>query len=66
MGDWSGWSSCSKDCGGGVMTRSRVPVTESENGGMTCGEATDPQQCNVEQSKTYDRVWVVHVCISKF
>jgi len=52
MGDWSGWSSCSKDCGGGVMTRSRVPVTESENGGMTCGEATDPQQCNVESCDT--------------
>jgi uncharacterized protein YegL len=48
MGDWSGWSSCSKDCGGGVMTRSRIPLTEEENGGESCGETSDPQQCNVE------------------
>jgi uncharacterized protein YegL len=30
------------------MTRSRVPLTEEENGGESCGAATDPQQCNVE------------------
>jgi uncharacterized protein YegL len=30
------------------MTRSRIPLTEAENGGESCGAATDPQQCNVE------------------
>jgi uncharacterized protein YegL len=52
MGDWSGWSACSKDCGGGVMTRSRIPLTEAENGGEACGAGTDPQQCNVETCDT--------------
>jgi len=48
MGDWSGWSACSKDCGGGVMQRSRIPVTEEEHGGRACGEAVDAVQCNVD------------------
>jgi len=48
MGDWSEYSACSKDCGGGVMQRSRIAITEAEHGGEECGEAIDPVQCNVE------------------
>ena len=48
MGDWSEWSACSKDCGGGVMQRSRIPITEEEHGGRACGEAVEPVQCNVD------------------
>merc|ERR1719408_965736 len=48
MGDWSEYSACSKDCGGGIMTRSRLVVTEAEHGGEACGELVDPVQCNVE------------------
>merc|ERR1719316_1694640 len=48
MGDWSEYSACSKDCGGGVMTRSRLAITEAEHGGEMCGEAVDPVQCNVD------------------
>merc|ERR1719460_1498607 len=48
MGDWSEYSACSKDCGGGVMQRSRVAITEAEHGGEMCGEAVDPVQCNVD------------------
>merc|ERR1719408_1084980 len=47
MGDWSEYSACSKDCGGGIMQRSRLVITEAEHGGEACGEAIDPVQCNV-------------------
>jgi hypothetical protein len=47
MGDWSEYSACSKDCGGGIMQRSRLAITEAEHGGEACGEAVDPVQCNV-------------------
>merc|ERR1719316_1364096 len=48
MGDWSGWSECSKDCGSGVMTRSRIPITEEEHGGVACGPPTESVACNVD------------------
>merc|ERR1719194_369831 len=48
MGDWSGWSACSKDCGGGVMTRSRNIEVEPDFGGKECGATTDTQMCNVD------------------
>merc|ERR1719305_206149 len=48
MDDWSGWSGCSKDCGGGVMSRSRNIEVEPDFGGKECGATTDTQMCNVE------------------
>jgi len=45
--DWSGWSSCSKDCGGGVMARSRNIEIEPEFGGEECPPTSDAQMCNV-------------------
>merc|ERR1719487_2345958 len=48
MGDWSEWSACSKDCGGGVMQRSRPTLTDTEHGGEPCPEAVEPVQCNVD------------------
>jgi uncharacterized protein YegL len=45
--DWSGWSSCSKDCGGGVMARSRNIEREPEFGGEECPPTSDAQMCNV-------------------
>merc|ERR1719389_1583484 len=48
MDDWSGWSGCSKDCGGGVMSRSRNIEIEPEFGGQECGATTDTQMCNVD------------------
>merc|ERR1719281_62614 len=45
MDDWSG---CSKDCGGGVMSRSRNIEVEPDFGGKECGATTDTQMCNVD------------------
>merc|ERR1719316_2290006 len=47
-GDWSGWSECSKDCGSGVMSRTRIPVVEEANGGRACGQPTEQVACNVD------------------
>merc|ERR1719426_273627 len=48
MDDWSGWSGCSKDCGGGVMSRSRNIEVEPDFKGKECGPTTDTQMCNVD------------------
>jgi hypothetical protein len=45
---WSGWSSCTTECGGGVMQRSRIVATQPENGGKACGATTAENQCNIQ------------------
>jgi len=47
LGDWGGWSSCSADCGGGVMQRERPVRVEAVNGGEACEQTSDTQQCNI-------------------
>lgn len=39
-GNWSGWSSCSKKCGGGTQTRSRTVTKKSAYDGSSCGTKT--------------------------
>lgn len=46
MGPWQSWSSCSKECGGGVMRRQREVAVQPENGGNGCGQDTDERPCN--------------------
>merc|ERR1719265_386127 len=48
LSDWSGWSKCSKDCGGGVEGRVRDVVIEADHNGMPCDELQESRQCNVE------------------
>lgn len=43
--DWSAWSACSQECGGGVQTRSRT-VTVQPTLGATCPPLTESQPCN--------------------
>merc|ERR1719454_2464991 len=38
---WSGWSTCSADCGGGVKQRTRCVITNPQHGGARCGETTE-------------------------
>jgi len=46
---WSKWSACSKECGGGVQTRSRSVESEAVAGGKPCvGEEKEEQFCNKE------------------
>jgi len=44
---WSGFSSCSKDCGGGIKTRSRGIVDVPKNGGASCDTQQEVVACNV-------------------
>jgi competence ComEA-like helix-hairpin-helix protein len=46
MGGWGGWSTCTRECGGGSQSRSRDLVSEQVNGGKVCGPTWDVQSCN--------------------
>merc|ERR1719265_2549541 len=48
VGSWSGWSTCSADCGGGVKERSRSVIHPPEHGGERCGETTEAEPCAME------------------
>merc|ERR1719387_3241142 len=45
---WSGWSTCSADCGGGVKQRTRSVITNPQHGGVRCGETTEAEPCNMQ------------------
>jgi len=44
--DWGDWSSCSANCGGGILQRSRLITTAPKHGGMPCGKTGESQSCN--------------------
>eukprot|EP00397_Hematodinium_sp_SG-2012_P015657 GEMP01015949.1.p2 GENE.GEMP01015949.1~~GEMP01015949.1.p2 ORF type:complete len:304 (+),score=80.06 GEMP01015949.1:1655-2566(+) len=46
MGPWSPFGTCSKECGGGVMTKSRLIVEKPKNGGASCEAVADSAPCN--------------------
>ena len=48
MSDWSEWSACSKDCGGGTQSRQRTVQTQAANGGQACGALSEEQACNTQ------------------
>merc|ERR1719440_1137479 len=45
---WSGWSTCSADCGGGVKQRVRAVITQPQHGGVRCGETSEAEPCNMQ------------------
>jgi len=45
---WSGWSSCTAECGGGVTERVRAVEVQEAYGGKSCGETTATDQCNIQ------------------
>jgi hypothetical protein len=48
LNEWSEWSSCDKECDGGVQTRSRTIKTSPSSGGKECGETNEERQCNTQ------------------
>jgi hypothetical protein len=48
MGDWTEWSDCSADCGGGTQVRNRLVIKQAGNGGAACPTATESRTCNLE------------------
>jgi len=45
MTDWEDFSKCTKECGGGVKTRTRVVDVLPKNGGASCAATQDTQPC---------------------
>ncbi|CAK0883070.1 unnamed protein product, partial [Prorocentrum cordatum] len=46
MSEWSAWSACAADCGGGVQGRTRSILVKPKNGGQECDTAMESQPCN--------------------
>ncbi|KAA0189414.1 hypothetical protein HAZT_HAZT004944 [Hyalella azteca] len=45
VGEWSGWSACSKTCGIGEQVRSRNVTQEPRRGGLKCPSLTETTWC---------------------
>eukprot|EP01012_Entosiphon_sulcatum_P029449 TRINITY_DN358_c0_g1_i1.p1 TRINITY_DN358_c0_g1~~TRINITY_DN358_c0_g1_i1.p1 ORF type:complete len:2229 (+),score=276.12 TRINITY_DN358_c0_g1_i1:2833-9519(+) len=46
---WGNWSHCSKDCGSGVQTRTRIVEVQAQNGGVACpASLNETQPCNTQ------------------
>lgn len=48
MGEWSGWTSCSAKCGGGIKQRIRHVKQRAQHGGKVCGAETQSEGCSTE------------------
>mmetsp|Transcript_130843 Transcript_130843/g.317827 ORF Transcript_130843/g.317827 Transcript_130843/m.317827 type:complete len:992 (-) Transcript_130843:108-3083(-) len=46
MSEWSGWSKCSKECEGGVQSKTRSVLVKAKNGGTGCDSVQEERDCN--------------------
>jgi hypothetical protein len=56
VSEWSEWSACSAECGGGTQTRTRTIVTPPANGGAECPSLIEEQACNEQECVV---VWTI-------
>jgi hypothetical protein len=47
LNDWTEWSTCTADCGGGVKQRIREVETQPRHGGEPCPQTSESVACNV-------------------
>lgn len=47
VGVWGLWSKCSKTCGHGIETRTRMVTTEADQGGAACPILQEEQNCMI-------------------
>mmetsp|Transcript_52282 Transcript_52282/g.114761 ORF Transcript_52282/g.114761 Transcript_52282/m.114761 type:complete len:800 (+) Transcript_52282:93-2492(+) len=52
LGEWSGWSQCSKPCGGGSQMRIRDVEQEPQYNGIPCGETQESRMCNQDKCES--------------
>lgn len=58
LSEWSSWSRCSQECGGGHQTRERSIIKEPEFGGQSCDETLQElTYCNNQACKITDCEW---------
>lgn len=46
VSDWTEWTSCSAECGGGTQTRTRSVLVVAQNDGAACPELVESRDCN--------------------
>ena len=50
--EWDDWQvgQCDKSCGGGLLTKTRVPKVDEQHGGQKCaGHSSITESCNVQE-----------------
>ena len=45
MSEWSGWSKCTAECGGGLQSHTRSILMKPKNGGMACNTVEESRPC---------------------
>jgi len=45
MSEWSGWSKCTAECGGGLQSHTRSILVKPKNGGMACNTVEESRPC---------------------
>jgi Mg-chelatase subunit ChlD len=46
LSGWATWSKCTKECGGGVQSRTRSLQVQPKNGGQACDALSETRPCN--------------------
>jgi len=45
MSEWSGWSKCTAECGGGLESHTRSIMVKPRNGGLACNTVEESRAC---------------------